>query len=544
MEQVSCILSGSENDAKVRIEEVAGPLPLDPVAVEREKYMTPDEKIELAETRRKMRKKDDTVYSVFKLYCSKTLTLDIRLSDYTYGAQMMTFTEFFEAFRRRAALRSGIRRHYYITNYGGGPARAAFDTLSLSLYLIRMYEREEALAEEGDFEIIHLDADVLKEVLETAWSKVNLAKMVAKSNNSEYYSLVQNEKELMEDLTVTELTEEEAILKERLNLPKKTMEKKHTAEDYYKAVVEFSNRDAEEFDAESRKEFDKIMRDYLCKRDATRETNIEAELEELKRIGGLKPTKQCPSRDEYESLVENKQKQISELFEHVLKAERIDVNFDSERERADKAKERYNKAKACLTKNVIVDIVFMVLTGLAVLVPYIIFQLVDANIFGAMVFGLEMVAFTFGFMLLAFFIQSIKYKIIMSRAKEVLRQCYYDCNAKQRYSMSAIRRRYEVDLIKIEQARYELRQLKQLYEANNLKNKNVAKHRDMLDEVSGRLSSMLNNLDVEPVVNPDESVEGEFTLSKSIKARENKVYRIFSIETIERMFPRKGSGDR
>jgi hypothetical protein len=54
---------------------------------------------------------------------------------------------------------------------------------------------------------------------------------------------------------------------------------------------------------------------------------------------------------------------------------------------------------------------------------------------------------------------------------------------------------------------------------------------------------MLNNLDVEPKMTQNESVDGEFDISKSIRAKENKVYQIFSIETIEKMFPKKGSDD-
>ena len=130
----------------------------------------------------------------------------------------------------------------------------------------------------------------------------------------------------------------------------------------------------------------------------------------------------------------------------------------------------------------------------------------------------------------------------MVRAREELKECYYDCRAKQRLALSTIRRRYEQELITIEQVRYEIRQLKHLFEANDGMNKNIVKHREMLAKLDDRLSSMLNNLDVEPIVNPEETVEGEFDISKPIKARENKIYRIFSIETIERMFPRKGSG--
>ncbi|MBO5270245.1 MAG: hypothetical protein J6B77_05635, partial [Clostridia bacterium] len=130
-------------------------------------------------------------YRAFDLYCTECVSLRFYLTDYPYGAQAMTFWEFYNAFRHRLGNKRGIRRHYYISSYGGGNARAAFDTLSLSLYLIRMYEREE-LIEDGEMEVLHLDADTLKEVLETAWGKINLARKVAKANDSRYFSLKQN----------------------------------------------------------------------------------------------------------------------------------------------------------------------------------------------------------------------------------------------------------------------------------------------------------------------------------------------------------------
>ena len=115
--------------------------------------------------------------------------------------------------------------------------------------------------------------------------------------------------------------------------------------------------------------------------------------------------------------------------------------------------------------------------------------------------------------------------------------------AKERYAFSALRDKYQKDLIRIEEARYEMRQYKHVYEINMMMDANVKKHRDMLEEVQERLSSMLNNLDVVPVYNPYESVLGEFDITKSFRARENKVYRIFSVETIERMFPKKKGSD-
>ena len=80
----------------------------------------------------------EDVFNSFSLYCTPDVTLEFELTDYPYGSTEMTFSEFWLAFRDRVAIRMDLRRHYYITSFGGGPSRAALDTLSLSLYLIRM----------------------------------------------------------------------------------------------------------------------------------------------------------------------------------------------------------------------------------------------------------------------------------------------------------------------------------------------------------------------------------------------------------------------
>ena len=85
-----------------------------------------------------------------------------------------------------------------------------------------------------------------------------------------------------------------------------------------------------------------------------------------------------------------------------------------------------------------------------------------------------------------------------------------------------------------------MRQLKHLFDENLEKEKNVLLHRKMLDNMADCLSSMLNNLDVEPVFDANETVDGEFDLRKSPYSRDNKVYQIFSIEAIEKIFSKKG----
>jgi hypothetical protein len=133
--------------------------------------------------------------------------------------------------------------------------------------------------------------------------------------------------------------------------------------------------------------------------------------------------------------------------------------------------------------------------------------------------------------------------IRFSRAKEALRCAYQDAYRKEFDSMVQLRMKYTEDLLFIERTRYELRQLKCLYEANIAKDVTVKLHRELLEELEGKLGSMLNNLDVEPVLDADESISGEFDINKPIRSRENRIYKIFSIETIEKLFKRKGRNE-
>lgn len=486
-------------------------------------------------------------YSEYLLYCTKDVSLRIRISDYPYGVsdEKLDFDSFYYAMGRRIALRSQIRRHYYLTSYGGGPARAAFDTLSLSLYLIRMYEREESIGAEGDLEIDHLDAEVLKDVLVTSWIKVNMARGIAVGNRNTYYKIRQASIETPEMIKGRKGSPEALIKKERVNLSPKEKKTPNSADSLYKDIMRFSDNMSGEPMGKEREEFDAMLAAYLRKRDETRENSVEDEFEQLREMGALEMTDQCPSLDEYNFALSEKQKEISALFEDALAAEYISVGFEKEKEKAEAAYKEYNTARSCMNKNIIGDIIFMLLTVLVMFVPYQLLQLSDfamLSINATTLRNMSLIIFS-GLFIAAFFIQMLPMMSRMKKAKRRLKEYYLDCVAKRKYSFSALRRRYESDLIRIEEARYEMRQYKHVYEINMMMDANVKKHRDMLEEVQERLSSMLNNLDVVPVYNPYESVLGEFDITKSFRARENKVYRIFSVETIERMFPKKKGSD-
>jgi hypothetical protein len=313
----------------------------------------------------------------------------------------------------------------------------------------------------------------------------------------------------------------------------------------YRRISYLSNRTPAELARDKRTELDRLMNDYLVHRDEVKEFDVKKEFEESKRDGSLQTTTRFPSEEEYLHTVKEKQQEISTRFENVLAANYVQVDFSDEMEMAEEAYTKYNNAKACLRKNIIFDAIFLVLTVLSAVVPYIMLQLsshtvktITSVFLGAHTSGLFACVFV-----IAFIIQMLTLSIRFSRAKEALRCAYQDAYRKEFDSMVQLRMKYTEDLLFIERTRYELRQLKCLYEANIAKDVTVKLHRELLEELEGKLGSMLNNLDVEPVLDADESISGEFDINKPIRSRENRIYKIFSIETIEKLFKRKGRNE-
>ena len=64
----------------------------------------------------------------------------------------------------------------------------------------------------------------------------------------------------------------------------------------------------------------------------------------------------------------------------------------------------------------------------------------------------------------------------------------------------------------------------------------VKMHRNELESLENHLSSILNNLGIEAEVNRNINIDSEFNIDEPIKSSQNKVYKIFDIETIEDLF--------
>lgn len=479
----------------------------------------------------------EPAYQAFKLYCTEALSLDFRITDYPYTADKgMTLTDFIHSFYIRASIPTKIIRHHYVTEFGTSPVSAAFDTLSLSFHLIKTYERELKVGKELDLEIKRIKKDVLRETLITAWRKVHSAMDVAKSSNAKYYSF--------KNYTHDEDAEEEDE-KDRLNerahdskLRNELRKEYTTPEEQYARIKLYANHLTGELDEGDVQIIEKTMAEYFVKRDNSQlcdEEETDADKNEM--------TSACPSNVEYEHAVRCQQNKVSKLLDKAIKAERVQVDYSKEKERADSSFIKYVEAKSLLSKNTLVDLLVCIFTIIIALVPYFCVQLShNANATPSSIVIAILSALCFGGLyLLTVFFKSAPIVAKLNKSKNDIFDTLAICKAKQELSNASLIKRYNSDLIELEETKFTIRKLAKFHERNLAVNSQVKQHREMLEAVENSLSGMLNNLGVEPEADRYESVEGEFYLDKSFKSSANKVYHIFSIEAIENMFSGKES---
>jgi hypothetical protein len=284
---------------------------------------------------------------------------------------------------------------------------------------------------------------------------------------------------------------------------------------------------------DDKKEFDDILVKYLKKRNDVSEKEFEQEFRETINSDVFEKTNQCPPKQEYDYVVGQKQDEISELMASVLKAEYSVQKFEEQQKEATKYYEKYLSAKKVLQRGTIGDIIFLLLTLITVIVPYVVAKFIMGfNFATIMIFALCSATFL-GLFLISFFIAIIPSIKKMRKMKHLMMECYKDCLAKKKVALRELKNRYEVDLIHIEDCRYQIRQLTYIYQQNVTQDKNIAVHRRVLDDVENCLGTILNNLGIHPVIDDNVSVDREFNLLKSILSYENKVYKVFSLEAIE-----------
>lgn len=480
---------------------------------------------------------DEPRYPSFDLHCTPEVSLTFRLFDYPYcGSNTTTLGDFIRRFADRTNERSHIFSHVYVTSYGEGDALAAFDTLALSLYLIRMYEREELRDEKNSLQIDHLDPNKVREILQRAWNKIHKAQELARENQCEYYSLnIGNG-----DRVIGETESEEEHIKSEM--PKVSPEQlRGECRALFEQICQIAGGGQKMTEAEAT-EMDKVIEKYLGQRDELREDTVRDDLSHL--VDGSKKIKQCPSQLDYEAEVNKRYGQISALFRRTLKAEYLQADYETVYKKAQDAYDEYQKLARRRSRWIVADVLMLLITVGSMALPFHYLQQINTPALEAFLQGTAVIAPFAGlfFMIFVGMTATINWRI--RAVQDVLCQCLRECIARRNYKLSALRQRYEADLPEIEKVRYEIRGIGSLHEKNMDKIRNVRRHRQTLESVENRLSAMLNNLGVEPVPDKNENITCEFDIQKPIRSADNKVYRVFSVETIEAMFDKKGGAQK
>ncbi len=496
--------------------------------------------------RKKLLKKktvEEDFYTSFSIYCTKTLSLVFNIEDYPYSidgdnAEGASQRLFFRAFNDRIGKLRKIRRHFYQTEAGNSVAKAAFDNLALSLYLIRIYERETFVSDEGDLDIDGIDTVQLKNLLLNAWNKVVVARNVSKENQSLYYSLKSLSNEKNKTTEVKEISYEDEIKRAKASIIIKDDKVKNSIDEQYKLVKTFGE-DNTTFAQENKDEFNKVLLAYLENRDKTKESDVDYKYDKLLRSGAITTTNMCPSKQEFEQAINEKHDEISACLGQSLKDEYSVVSFDEEKKKADQAYKDYILAKNVLSKNFTFDIIFLIVTLVAMIVPFILIKVyshynvatVISFIYSALVFA--------GIFLISSLLMRLPSIYKLNKAKRSIADCYRTCLAKKKIAFNKLKKRYDVDLVKVEEYRHEIRIITLLHNANMQKERNVNNHRMVLEMVENCLSGILNNLGIYPAVDESMNIEGEFNVLAPINSSENKIYKIFSLEAIEDLIIKK-----
>ncbi len=480
---------------------------------------------------------EEDFYNTFSVYCTKNLSLTFNLQDYPYNIDSED-TEgaskrlFFRAFNERVDKSRKLRRYFYQTDAGNSIARAAFDNFALSLYLIEIYERETSIPEQGDLNIEGVDTNKLKILLLNAWNKVVVARNLSKENQSLYYSVKALSNTKINEKPIKEISYEEQIKKTKSTILIKDIEVKKSLEKQYKLVNSFGEENVE-YASEEKEEFNKILLSYLQNRDKTKEKDVDYKFEKLIKSDAIPMTNMCPSRQEYQEAIDEKHDEISNYLGKSLQDEYIVVNYEDEKKKAEKYYKDYLVAKRVLSKNITFDILFLLITVAVMLVPFILIKVYSHYNVATFISFINCAVIFAGIFILSMLIMLLPIISKLNKAKLGMLDCYKSCLAKKKIFISKLKKRYDTDLVIIEEFRHEIKLITLLHNANLQKEKNINNHRIVLESLENCLSGILNNLGIYPAVDESMDVEGEFNLSMPISSHENKIYKILSLEAIE-----------
>ncbi len=485
-------------------------------------------------------------YNRFKLYCTKDMNLVFKTEDYPYsGTQLITCNEFYDALISRNITNNRFRRHHYYNPKSTTEIMAVYDTLTLCLYLIKMFEQEEIIEKEGEMSIKGIKPEKLKNSLVKSWNKIAKAQEVAKENKPKFYDVkkIVNKIATRDDIIENKQEKsDETVQMYRYHKDEKTASLK--IDDVYKNIKLFTSNKAEQVKEINIDSLNESIMEYQQKRDQNRIDEMDSKFtEEI--INGEYKTNVSPSKVTYEKLISTYENEISSIFKNALKAEYVSVDYSKEDMEADKAYKAYNKHKKLRVNGGTSQFIFSVLIIIMMILPYMFIQRRSLGMFslesiilyaahiGALVFVLVTVFSSY----------KIVYNQKITNDERKLRNCLNKCIDKNSKAIESFKERYDTQLLSIERYRYIIREIKRIQKINEQIEKRIKEHRLELEKLENNLSSILNNLAVVPVSDKSVNINNEFNIESPIDDEQNSIYKVFSLEVIEELFEGDGGNN-
>ena len=482
-------------------------------------------------------------FTEFKLRCTDAVSLPLPLPPgKNVGDKSATFEAFYHYYthdRSKDLDNFPVKIHPPYVSLRETDNAAAFDTLSLSLYLIYLYERLDTVS--GEPKILKPDPVKLKNLIMKAYQNVHQAR-ASIQKSCMYYKLEVPDRGVDSKIKESEHLNDE-ITEEEIKNPKnreevsKLVPTTEDVDEIYKDILRFAEMDDSLQSEMNRKEMDKLMGGYLNARDEKRDDSASVD---LKREGTL--TESYPSPLELKLAKEEKNKKLQKLLKLALDADYISTDYSAKKAEAEKCRENYHRLRAKMRGKLLADIIFFVLSVGLLVGSYALLQLVGANPFAtSLAIGISAVVFAalYG---LSFALHILPLASMLKAERLRMKRICTDCYVMHRLSFKKLSKRYENFLPLIEEVRYSLRVLDRLDRANKLKNVHVEAHQKMLENVEETLIGMHNSFGI-TVLSTGSALSDDDGCSINVEMPyhhpDNKIYQILSIDSIAKMMPKE-----
>lgn len=481
-------------------------------------------------------------HSEFVLYCTKDVSLSFPPPPgKTAGEEGSTFESFYRYYthdRSKELDNFPVKIHPPYVSQRETDNAAAFDTLSLSLYLIYLYERLDTVS--GDPKILKPDPAMLKNLIMRSYQNVHQAR--ASIQKSCMYFKLDVPDGAVDHMLKESQGQSDDITEAEVKNPKNREEATKgltLSEDVdllYKDILRFAEMDDSLQSDMNREEMDKLMGAYLSTRDDKRDDSASVDLKR-----NYPMTEDYPSPLELKLAKEEKNKKLQKLLSLALDADYVSTDYSEKKEEAEKVRENYHRLRAKMRGKLLADAIFFLLSVGLLVGSYALLQMVGMNVLlSAVAVGISAAVFAalYG---LSFALHILPLASMIKGERLKMKRLCTDCYVMHHLSFKKLSRRYQQYLPLIEDVRYSLRILDRLDRANKMKNVHVEAHQKMLENVEETLIGMHNSFGI--TVLPTGGYADEeacvVNVEKPYHHPDNKIYQILSIDSISKMMPKE-----